>query len=140
MQPGTPDLIDETQGRRVSSQRCVTRNALQYCTSVHLVSVFPLSRGLGSAMCEPCHPPPPHVPVKLGLTPGRRLHALNILYMTRLRLMFFGRGSQSPLQPLEVVLHGLQFMPVAGLAWLIAAYLTSRRYIVREQIASAVSC
>jgi hypothetical protein len=58
------------------------------------------------------------------------------------------RPNRQPLQPLEVVLYGRQFMPVAGPAGLITAYLTSRTsqvmivilYIVREQIASGVSC
>jgi hypothetical protein len=50
-------------------------------------------------------------------------------------------------EPLEVVLHCRQFMPVAGLPGLIAAYLSSRMslvmivilYIVPEQIASGVA-
>jgi hypothetical protein len=59
--------------------------------------------------------------------------------------MFF--WPRQPLHTLEVVLPGRQFMPVAGLAGLNAAYLTSRTspvmivilYVVCEQIPSGVS-
>ncbi|KAI0277931.1 hypothetical protein BGY98DRAFT_976779 [Russula aff. rugulosa BPL654] len=74
----TPDLTDETQADVFSPG--VVSPAIR-CSIVPLstwyLPVSSHSPRLGSAMCEPW-PPPPHVIIKLGPMPARRLRALNI--------------------------------------------------------------